>query len=245
MNSALKSDSTALPEMSTVRPHIVTRDRRTRLRPSSPMLYLASSRTTTTEPTLEFHAFNAQYIENLRKGDIPTQNHFVAYFSALIHIKLRSRLQSPQAIEDVRQETFARVLAMLGKETPLRRPEALGAFVNSVCNNVLLEHYRSKTRTQSLDEFDRPELPALDTDIVGQLAAGQLKNKVSEILLGMPSKDRMLLKAVFLEEKDRDEVCKEFGVDREYLRVLLFRAKKEFKTEYLKRARFGSYVQRA
>jgi RNA polymerase sigma-70 factor (ECF subfamily) len=209
------------------------------------MLYLASSKTTTAEPTLEFHPFNAQYIEKLRKGDAPTQNHFVAYFTALIHIKLRSRLQSPQAIEDVRQETFARVLAMLGKETSLRRPEALGAFVNSVCNNVLLEHYRSKTRTQSLDEVDQPEFPAPNVDIVGQLAAGQLKNKVSEILLDMPSKDRMLLKAVFLDEKDRDEVCKEFGVDREYLRVMLFRAKKEFKTEFLKRVRFGSYVQRA
>ena len=48
-----------------------------------------------------------------------------------------------------------------------------------------------------------------------------------------------LLKAVFLEERDRDEVCREFGVDREYLRVLLFRAKQEFKTEYLKRVGAG------
>ena len=48
-------------------------------------------------------------------------------------------------------------------------------------------------------------------------------------------RDRFLLKAVFLEQRDRDEVCREFGVDREYLRVLLHRAKREFKTEYLKR----------
>ncbi len=45
----------------------------------------------------------------------------------------------------------------------------------------------------------------------------------------------MLLKAVFLDERDRDEVCREFGVDRDYLRVLLHRAKQEFKTEYVKR----------
>ena len=51
----------------------------------------------------------------------------------------------------------------------------------------------------------------------------------------MPLRDRALLKAVFLDERDRDEVCTEFGVDREYLRVLLFRAKQEFKVEYLKR----------
>jgi RNA polymerase sigma-70 factor (ECF subfamily) len=195
------------------------------------------------ERTVEFHAFNAQYIENLCAGHVPTQEHFVAYFTGLIHIKLRSKLRSFQAIEDVRQETFARVLATLGKNLGLRQPEALGSFVNSVCNNVLLEHYRSKSRTQSLDEEDQPEPAAPDADIVGKLAAGQLKNKVREILLGLPNKERTLLKAVFLDEKDRDEVCAEFGVDREYLRVLLFRAKKDFKAEYLKRVGAGTYSQ--
>jgi RNA polymerase sigma-70 factor (ECF subfamily) len=192
---------------------------------------------------VEFHAFNAKYIADLCAGHVPTQEHFVAYFTGLIHIKLRSKLRSFQAIEDVRQETFARVLTTLGKNTGLRQPEALGSFVNSVCNNVLLEHYRSKARTDSLDEDDQPELPAPDMDIIGKLAAGQLKNKVREILLDMPVKDRTLLKAIFLDERDRDEVCAEFGVDREYLRVLLFRAKKDFKVEYLKRVGFGGYAQ--
>jgi hypothetical protein len=62
-----------------------------------------------------------------------------------------------------------------------------------------------------------------------------LRTKVGEILNDMPARDRALLKAVFLDEEDRDEVCRKFGVDREYLRVLLFRAKQDFKTEYVKR----------
>lgn len=48
-------------------------------------------------------------------------------------------------------------------------------------------------------------------------------------------RDSSLLKAVFIDERDRDEVCREFGVDRDYLRVLLHRAKQEFKAEYMKR----------
>jgi len=55
------------------------------------------------------------------------------------------------------------------------------------------------------------------------------------ILLGLEPRDRLLLKAVFLDERDRDEVCREFGVERDYLRVLLHRAKQEFKIEYVKR----------
>jgi RNA polymerase sigma-70 factor (ECF subfamily) len=33
---------------------------------------------------------------------------------------------------------------------------------------------------------------------------------------------------------DKNEVCHEFGVDRDYLRVLLHRAKQSFKSLYLK-----------
>jgi len=200
------------------------------------MLYLRPSGTA--ENGLQFHSFNATYIESLGAGDPPTQEHFVAYFSELIHLKLRSRLHSPQAIEDVRQETFARVLTSLRKEGALRQPERLGAFVNTVCNNVLFEHYRSSSRSQSLDEEGQPELPATGADALDIAVASQLKVKVGEILRDLPARDRLLLKAIFIDERDRDEVCLEFGVEREYLRVLLHRAKQEFKAEYLKR--FGS-----
>lgn len=209
--------------------------------PQNPMVYLRPGEIA--ERVLQFQAFDAGYIESLRAGDARTQEHFASYFSELLHLKLRSRLKSPQAIEDVRQETFARVLTSLRKEGAMQRPERLGAFVNAVCNNVLFEHYRASSRSQSLDDEGQPELPAGDADILAALSARQLQSKVREILLAMPNRDRDLLKAVFLEERDRDEVCREFGVDREYLRVLLFRAKQEFKSEYLKKVGAGAYAK--
>jgi len=184
---------------------------------------------------LQFCAFDAAYVDGLCAGDLRTQEHFVGYFTQLLHLKLRSRLQSPQAVEDVRQETFARVLATLRRDGSLRQPERLGAFVNTVCNNVLFEHYRASSRSESLDEEDRPELPATGPDALDMAAANQLKEKVREILTELAPRDRTLLKAVFIEERDREEVCREMGVDAEYLRVLLFRAKQNFKNVYLKR----------
>jgi RNA polymerase sigma-70 factor (ECF subfamily) len=151
------------------------------------------------------------------------------------YLKLRSRLQSPQAIEDVRQETFARVFSVLRKDGGLRQPERLGAFVNVVCNHVLFEHYRSTSGSESLDVEGRPELIDKSANALDIVAARQIKDKVREILLDLAPRDSSLLKAVFLDERDRDEVCQEFGVDRDYLRVLLHRAKQEFKTEYVKR----------
>lgn len=183
---------------------------------------------------LQFHSFDATYVDNLCAGDRHTQEHFVAYFSELLRLKLRSRLQSSHAIEDVCQETFARVFSVLRRDGGLRQPERLGAFVNTVCNNVLFEQYRSSSRSESLDAEGATEPVATGADALHIVSSRQIKEKVREILLKLPQRDRSLLKAVFLDERDRDEVCRQFGVEREYLRVLLHRAKQEFKVEYVK-----------
>jgi RNA polymerase sigma-70 factor (ECF subfamily) len=183
---------------------------------------------------LQFQAFDAPYVERLRSGDFRTQEHFVAYFGELIQLKLRARLRTPQAIEDVRQETFARVFAALRTPDGIRQPERLGAFVNSICNNVLLEHYRASSRDSSIEDEPEQDFPDPVIDVLGAVAARQMEEKVRQILQELPDRDRRLIQAVFLEERDKDEVCREFSVDRDYLRVLLHRAKQSFKSLYLK-----------
>lgn len=183
---------------------------------------------------MQFQAFDAPYVERLRSGDYRTQEHFVAYFGELIQLKLRARLRTPQAIEDVRQETFARVFAALRTPDGIRQPERLGAFVNSICNNVLLEHYRASSRDSSIEDEPEQDFPDPVIDVLGAVAARQMEEKVRQILQELPDRDRRLIRAVFLEERDKDEVCREFSVDRDYLRVLLHRAKQSFKSLYLK-----------
>ncbi|MDQ2834362.1 MAG: sigma-70 family RNA polymerase sigma factor [Acidobacteriota bacterium] len=183
---------------------------------------------------MEFFTFDSAYCERLRRDDAPTVEHFVRYFGELIHLKLRSRLNSREAIEDVRQETFTRVLASLRLENGLRQADRLGAFVNSVCNHVLQEHYRSNKRSESgLD--DVPEVTFVDhaPGPLRQLETKDTARVVQEILLALPERDRSLLRAVLLEERDKDEICAELGVNREYLRVLVHRAKQQFKVFYV------------
>jgi RNA polymerase sigma-70 factor, ECF subfamily len=185
---------------------------------------------------VQFHAFDRHYLEQLSSGDFRTQEHFVSYFSELIRLKLSKRLHSRSEVEDARQETFARVFAALRKPDGIREPERLGAFVNSVCNNVLLEYYRSAAQeATSDDEEAEANIPDPAISVVDIIANRQTQRNVREILDQLQEKDRRLIKEVFLEERDKDEVCRDLGVDREYLRVLLHRAKKSFKYNYLKR----------
>jgi RNA polymerase sigma-70 factor, ECF subfamily len=182
---------------------------------------------------LEFFSFDKGYVERLRDGDLLTEHHFVAYFEQLLRIKLRSRSLASDRVEDLRQETFIRVIAALRRDGGIRQPERFGAFVNSICNNVLLEYYRSSTKNTQLEEVHM-DIPDKVLDLEGMLVTKQASERVRQILDEMPSKDRHLLRAIFLEDKEKDAVCREFGVNRDYLRVLLHRAKDKFKALYEK-----------
>ena len=184
---------------------------------------------------LNFETFDALYVERLRQGDDATERHFHAYFSELITLKLRSRLQSRQAIEDVRQETFSRVFALLRSEGGVRQAERLGAMVNSVCNNVLFEYYRASKRVDPLDDAEANRLVDGRFGALAEVISAQTTAVVREVLSRLNEKDKSILRGVFLEDRDKDEVCRELGVDRGYMRVLLHRAKSSFRAQYEKR----------
>jgi RNA polymerase sigma-70 factor (ECF subfamily) len=182
---------------------------------------------------VEFFNFDEGYVKRLREGDPTTEQHFVAYFGQLLRIKLRSRKLPSDKVEDLSQETFIRVIANLRKDGGVRQPERFGAFVNSICNYVLQEHYRSSAKNQPMEEVHM-EIPDKTLDLEGMLVTKQSAEQVRRVLDGMPKRDRELLRAIFLEEKEKDTVCKELGVDREYLRVLVHRAKDKFRALYEK-----------
>lgn len=150
------------------------------------------------------------------------------YFSDLLRIKMRRHLYSQQAMEDIRQETFLRVFRQLRQKGGLAHPERLSAFVNAVCNHVQFEYYRAAARfsTMPLDGFDPPDS---DPDPERGLVSEERKRCVRQILDELPFKDREILRLIFFEDRAKDDICRIWKVERNYLRVLLFRAKNRFR----------------
>ena len=180
---------------------------------------------------LERFEFDLGYIERLVAEDPETERHFTRYFGDLLALKLRTRLRSPAQVEDARQETFVRVLSTLKRKGGISSPQALGAFVNSVCNNVLFETYRSGTKNTPLEEnYDGPD--ERGPGVESTLLVDEERAKVQQVLSGLPKKDQELLRLLFIEERDKDDVCQAMNVDRNYLRVLLHRAKAHFKDRW-------------
>ena len=182
---------------------------------------------------MEFYSFDAAYVERLAAGDPEVERHFTEYFSEFILIKLRSRQYARTFIEDVRQETFLRVLQAI-QRNGIREPERIGAFVNSVCKNVTHELSRSGSRLTSTDE-GVPEMADDRADSEEELVSREEAAQVRSILSELSPKNRKLLSAVFLEERPSEDICKQFHVDQNYLRVLLFRARAQFRQAMEKR----------
>ena len=179
-------------------------------------------------------SFDANYVRLLTDGDSDTEQHFHSYFGRLLLIKLRQRLKSPQEILDARQETLLRVLVSLRRKRSLEHPERFGAFVNAVCNNVLLEMARTSRRTVPLSDDADLDVPSEDVSDNPEttLVTAEQQARVREVLGQLSDRDRQLLQRIILDEEDKDSVCEEVGVGREYLRVLLHRAKARFRDLY-------------
>lgn len=181
---------------------------------------------------MKFQTFNEDYVRRLADGDAAAGEHFAAYFGSVIYLKLRVRLRSVHLIEDIRQETLARVLFKLRSGEGVKSPERFGAFVNGVCNNVIHEFQRSDERDEPWDEHSAEEPVDATIDLDAELVNADLQREINRILAGLPERDRAILKALYLDEVDKTEICRRFQVNARYLRVLLHRAKSQYRKAY-------------
>ncbi len=192
------------------------------LAPARPFLLKATS-----GGRFETVSFDQDYVNRLINREPEAEQHFCAYFGDLLQIKLRARVRSPQLLEDVKQETLLRVFKNL-RASGIEHPERLGAYVNSVCNNVLFEAFRAESRFSDMGD-EGPAMIDPKSRADEFFITRERKEHVAAVLKDMPRKDRELLTAIFLNEQDKDEVCRTFNIDRGYLRVLLHRARLKFK----------------
>jgi RNA polymerase sigma-70 factor, ECF subfamily len=187
---------------------------------------------------VETFQFDQRYIAGIRNRDSEIESHFVAYFKMPVWLKARRQLRAPDMAEDAVQETLLRVLRYFRSGKSLELPARLPAFIQSICHNVTLEMLRAKSRYRQVPENKRdPVDPRGNLEL--QIRTDERKRMVREILDKLPDKDRELLQLAILEDVDKRELCQRFGVNREYLRVLLFRARQRFRAELVKREAKG------
>jgi RNA polymerase sigma-70 factor, ECF subfamily len=179
---------------------------------------------------MDFFAFDDDYVRRLREGDRWTEEHFARYFGVLFRAKLRGRLRPGIDVEDVTQEVFRRVLENLRRGAGVREGQKFGGYVNAICNNVVSELARR-------DHHDEPLVDDVQSrdDIFADLVTAETKTRVDRALAALAKeapRDATILRDLFLDELDKDAVCRKHGVDRNYLRVLVYRALEKFRGKF-------------
>ena len=95
---------------------------------------------------LELFAFDEAYVDRLREGDPSTESHFIAYFSKLIQIKLRARFLAPEIVDDLKQETFTRVIRSLRADGSIRQADRLRPLESAVILSPDRDSYKLYAR---------------------------------------------------------------------------------------------------
>jgi len=186
------------------------------------------------EKPVDLYPFDEEYLRRLGAQDPATEAHFVSYFSERLKITLRARGVDCHTIEDVRQETFCRVWLAV-RSGNVHNPKGFGSYVHAVCKNVLSESRRMNFRNQH-DPIESTDLADERLGLEDMIQRKENGKLVREVMAMLPERDRHILQARFFEERDNDDVCAQFGVDRAYLRVLLHRAINRFGQLYKKKS---------
>jgi RNA polymerase sigma factor (sigma-70 family) len=178
---------------------------------------------TQSKRTVETYPFDSTYLERLAASDRSTTEHFIGYFYKILVSKFRVKMRFSDEAEDVAQTTLLRVLEFVRKHGSLNSPERLGAFVNKFSENIFKEYLREKKEFQQVPEnTPEPAEHALDAE------RGYISKERQEILRREMKKlkvsDQVLLAKIFLLDQDKDLTCVELGINRNALRVQVFRA---------------------
>jgi RNA polymerase sigma factor (sigma-70 family) len=130
-------------------------------------------------------------------------------------------------VDDLVQETLARFIRAKQRRQ-IRNMEEFGAFINGVCRNVILEYRRRARREPTLD----PDTPVPETGVRPEADILELRDAIDTGLAGLADRDRSILRALYLEGKEKEAICAEWKMTDAQFRVVLFRAKERFRRAY-------------
>jgi len=130
-------------------------------------------------------------------------------------------------VDDLVQETLVRFFRAEQRKL-IRNPAEFGAFLNGVCRNVILE-YRRRIRREPIADSD---LPLPDTGVRPDAEIFEMREAIDSGLKELAERDRAILRSLYLEGKDKEEICTQWGMSDAQFRVVLFRAKERFRRVY-------------
>jgi RNA polymerase sigma-70 factor (ECF subfamily) len=143
---------------------------------------------------------------------------------------LARRIGDDERARDLLQETFCIAIKKL-RETELEQPERLAGYLRGIAVRVALNAGRRRKREPTgLDSSAIAAIPNDERRQFQHVAGEETQSAVRKILQSMPvERDRELLIRFYVYDQDKQEICRELGLNSLHFNRVLFRAKNRFR----------------
>jgi RNA polymerase sigma-70 factor, ECF subfamily len=139
------------------------------------------------------------------------------------------RVRDPEVAADILQDAAVTTLEKL-RSGEIAHPEKLGGYLYRVALNHLRNHRRKdRSAISSADALN--ELPASDNEADWENVRGrQWATAARRMLEEMPvARDRELLIRFYLDDEDKESICRELRLSEEHFNRVIFRARNRFR----------------
>lgn len=177
---------------------------------------------------------DAELVAKIQSGDTDSEAALFERYSARVYYIALRDTRSRQDAEDVRSETFLRVLqAIRGHQ--VRSPEALSGFILGTTRNVLKELFlrRKRSGTQEPPEAADAAVPSHEQNFLDM----EVKSAIAHTIERLRPREKALLRMHFYEELPTPEIARRTGIAPERVRLVKSRALKRFREFYARVAR--------
>ncbi len=160
-------------------------------------------------------------------GDRQAETAFVRQFERGVRVLVRRHCRPGDPIvDDLVQDVLSGVLERL-RAGAIQDPGALPAYVQSAVIYATSAEYRRRRPMQS--EVAIEQIPDVETP-GSRFDATQLADLLRELLAGMSiARDREILRRFYLEEEDKDSVCRALAIDPSHFHRVMFRARERLR----------------
>src|SRR5215468_63683 len=178
------------------------------------------------EPMASAHA-ERNLISRIASGDRLAEAEFVRQFERGVRVLVRRHCRpADPVVDDLVQDVLSGVLERL-RAGAIHDPAALPAYVQSAVVYATSAEYRRRRPTQpetAIEQLADSESPGAWLD------AAQLARMLRALLAEMPvPRDREILRRFYLEEEDKDSVCRALAIDPGHFHRVMFRARERFR----------------
>jgi RNA polymerase sigma factor (sigma-70 family) len=179
---------------------------------------------------------DTQLVANIRNGQTDAEAALYEKYSAKVYYLALRESRSPQDAEDVRAETFLRVLQAIRGDR-LRSAGSLAPFIIGTMRNVLHELFLRRRQAPNAEDAAAAEPATASHE--EEFLDSEVQLAIERTIIRLKPRERDLLRMHFYEELETEEIARRANIAPERVRLVKSRALKHFREFYgrLDRAR--------